>query len=84
VLLCKSLPSYPSALHHISFYFQGAILDPEHGMLEKKNLVPWPESPNELYRLSERRFSAKLGQTFADREYHVVSVTDLYGRILAF
>jgi hypothetical protein len=33
--------------------------------LTKKN--PWPESASELYRLSERRLSAKLVQTFADR-----------------
>jgi hypothetical protein len=31
----------------------------------KKN--PWSESANELYRLSDRRLSAKLVPTFADR-----------------
>jgi hypothetical protein len=30
------------------------------------------------------RFSVKLLPTFADRECHVVSVTDPYGRILGF
>jgi hypothetical protein len=48
----------------------------------KKN--PWPESANELYRPSDRRLSAKLVPTFADRGCHVVSVTDPYGRILGF
>jgi hypothetical protein len=35
-----------------------------------------------LYRQSDRRLSAKLVPTFADRWCHVVSVTDPYGRIL--
>jgi hypothetical protein len=46
--------------------------------------TPWPESASELYRPSDRRLSAKLVQTFADRGYHVVSVTNPYGRILGF
>jgi hypothetical protein len=29
--------------------------------------TPWPESANELYRPSDRRLSAKLVSTFADR-----------------
>jgi hypothetical protein len=37
----------------------------------------------ELYRQNDRRLSAKLVLTFADRRCHVVSVTDLYG-ILGF
>jgi hypothetical protein len=49
---------------------------------EKK--TPWPESASELYRLSDRRVSAKLVPTFADRALHVVSVTDPYGHILEF
>jgi hypothetical protein len=44
----------------------------------------WPESVSELYRPSDRGFSAKLVPTFADIESHVVSVTVLYGRILDF
>jgi hypothetical protein len=40
----------------------------------------WPESASELYRRSDRRLSAKLIPTFADRGYHVVSVTVLYSR----
>jgi hypothetical protein len=46
--------------------------------------IPWPESASELYRLSDRRLSAKLMQTFADEGCNVVSVTDPYGRILEF
>jgi hypothetical protein len=38
----------------------------------------------ELYRPSDRRLSAKLVPTFADRGCHVVSATDPYGRILGF
>jgi hypothetical protein len=37
---------------------------------------------HELYRPSDRRLSAKLVPTFADRGYHVVSVADPYGRIV--
>jgi hypothetical protein len=50
--------------------------------VEKK--TPWSESACELYRLSDRRLSAKLVPTFADRGCHVVSVTDPYARILDF
>jgi hypothetical protein len=39
---------------------------------------------SELYRLRDRRLSAKVVPTFADRECYVVSVTDPYGRILGF
>jgi hypothetical protein len=46
--------------------------------------ILWPESANELYRPSDRRLSAKLAPTFADAGGHMVSVTDLYGRILGF
>jgi hypothetical protein len=31
-------------------------------------LTPWPESASELYRPSYRRLSAKLMETFAERE----------------
>jgi hypothetical protein len=44
----------------------------------------WSESASELYRPSDRRLSAKLVLTLADRRCHVVSVTDPYGRILDF
>jgi hypothetical protein len=41
-------------------------------------------SLSELYRPSDRRLSAKLVLTFADRGFHVVSVTDPCGHILGF
>jgi hypothetical protein len=44
----------------------------------------FPESESELYRPSDSRMSAKLAPTFADRECHVVSVTDPWDRILVF
>jgi CBS-domain-containing membrane protein len=37
-----------------------------------------------MYWPSDRRLSAKLVPTFADRGFHVVSVTDPYSRILGF
>jgi hypothetical protein len=46
--------------------------------------TPWPESASELYLPSDRRLSAKLVATFADRGCHIVSVTDPYGRNLSF
>jgi CBS-domain-containing membrane protein len=46
--------------------------------------TPWSKSASELYRPSDRRLSAKLVPTFADRGCHVVSVTDSYGHILGF
>jgi hypothetical protein len=45
---------------------------------------PWLESASELYRPGDRRMSTKLVPTFADRECHVVSVTDPYNRVLEF
>jgi hypothetical protein len=44
---------------------------------EKK--TPWCRSASELHRPSDRRLSAKLLPTFADRGCHVVSVTDPRG-----
>jgi hypothetical protein len=55
----------------------------ESAPLHKKK-TPLSESASELYRPSDRRLSAKLVPTFTDRVYHVVSVTDQYGRILGF
>jgi hypothetical protein len=43
--------------------------------------TPWLESASEVYHPSDSRL---LVSTFADRGYHMVSVTDLYGRILGF
>jgi hypothetical protein len=51
---------------------------------KKLNYTPWPESASKLYRPSDRRLSAKLVLTFADRGCHVVSLTDPYSRILGF
>jgi hypothetical protein len=45
--------------------------------------APWSESASELHRPSDRSLSAKCLHLFTDR-YHVVSVTDPYGRILRF
>jgi hypothetical protein len=39
---------------------------------------------SELYRPSDRRLSAKLVPTFADKGCRVVSATDPYGCILSF
>jgi hypothetical protein len=56
----------------------------EYVSLEGYKKAPWPESSNELYWPSDRRLSAKLVPTFADRGCRVVSMTDPYGRILRF
>jgi hypothetical protein len=50
----------------------------------KLNLTPWHESASELYQPSDLHLSAKLVPTFVDRARHVVSMTDLYFRILGF
>jgi hypothetical protein len=50
----------------------------------RRKKTPWSESATELHRPSNHRLSAKWLPTFADRGCHVVSVTDLYGRILGF
>jgi hypothetical protein len=51
---------------------------------KKKKEIPLPEPASEQYRPSDRRLSAKLVPIFVDKECHVVSVTDPYGRILGF
>jgi hypothetical protein len=40
------------------------------------NKTPLPEFASELYRQSDRRFSAKLVPTFADRGCRVVTAAD--------
>jgi hypothetical protein len=50
----------------------------------KQKQTLWSESASELYRSSDRRLSANLVPTFADRRCHVVKVTDPYDRIFAF
>jgi hypothetical protein len=62
--------------------FVGSLISPSKKKTNKQ--TPWSESASELYRPSDRRFSAKWLPTFADKGCHVVSVTDPYGRILAF
>jgi hypothetical protein len=42
----------------------------------------WVDNLEEGLERSDRRLSAKLVPTFADRECHVVSVTDPYGRMI--
>jgi hypothetical protein len=42
--------------------------------LKKKKKTPWPDFASEYNR--DRRLSAKLVPSFAERELHVVSVTD--------
>jgi hypothetical protein len=44
----------------------------------------WPESVSELYRQSDRRLSAKMVPTFADRGCRVVSAAEPYGCNLGF
>jgi hypothetical protein len=44
--------------------------------------TPWPESASELYLPSDRRLSANLVPTFADRACHMGSVTNPQGRNL--
>jgi hypothetical protein len=53
-------------------------------ILDFHNLTLWLEFASELYRPNDRRLSAKLMPTFADRGCHVVNVTDAYGSILEF
>jgi hypothetical protein len=55
-----------------------------HEVMKKLKKTPWSESTSKLYRPSDRRLSAKLLPTFADRGCHVVNVTDPYSRILGF
>jgi hypothetical protein len=51
---------------------------------KKLKKTPWRQSVSELYRLSDRRMSAKLVTTLADRGCRVISATDPYGSILGF
>jgi hypothetical protein len=46
--------------------------------------TPWLDSASEMYRPSDRLLFAKLVPTFANRECHMISVTDPYDRILDF
>jgi hypothetical protein len=44
--------------------------------INKTKLTPWPESASGLHQLSDRCLLAMLVPTFADRGFHVISVTD--------
>jgi hypothetical protein len=66
----------PTKIHHKSE-------EVTHTHTQKKK-TPWPESVRELYRLSDRRLSAKLVPTFADRGCHVVNVTATSAIVSAF
>jgi hypothetical protein len=48
----------------------------EKNKSKKKKKTPWSVSMSELYQPSDRRLSAKLVPTFADRGCHMVSVMD--------
>jgi hypothetical protein len=50
----------------------------------KTKQTPWHESMSKLDRLKDRRLSGKLVPTFADRGFHMVSVTDPYRRTCGF
>jgi hypothetical protein len=56
------------------------LLEPRKQTNKLRGLNPL----SEVYRPSDRRLSAKLVPTFADRGCHVVSLTDPYGRVLGF
>jgi hypothetical protein len=47
--------------------------------LPKIKKTPWPESASELYQPIGLRFSSKLMPIFADKRWHLVSVTYPYG-----
>jgi hypothetical protein len=50
-----------------------------HNLYSSSNKkTPWSEFASELYRLRDRRLSAKSLPTFVDRGCHVVSVTSLW------
>jgi hypothetical protein len=71
----KLLPSSPKQSTYYEF-----VVHSERNELERR-------SNERLYLhscISHRRLSAKFLPTFADRGYHVVSVTDPYDRILGF
>jgi hypothetical protein len=55
----------------------------ERGLLSLVSTTEGLEN-RELYRPSDRRLSAKLVSTFAERGCRVVIATDSHGRILGF
>jgi hypothetical protein len=81
VIIWASSTNYHSYFRLDGSKYSPQRFAPKHPLKDRAQLS---ESTNELYRLSDRLFSAKLVQNFADRGCHVVSVTDPYGRILGF
>jgi hypothetical protein len=63
-----------------SFYY--AHTDISHTIPRK--ITPRPKLARELHWPRDRRWSAKLVPSFADRGYRVVSATDPHGRIFTF
>jgi hypothetical protein len=84
----SALPSQEDFWYSILFEAKSTLLPSENGTIryitKQQKRTPWPWSAREICRQSDRYLSAKLVPTFADRGYHVVSVTDPYGRILGF
>jgi hypothetical protein len=74
---------HPPGRCELMSYFCQARIRLNYLILTNKQ-APWLQSASELYRLSDRRLSAKLVPTLADRGCRVVSATDLHGRILGF
>jgi hypothetical protein len=78
----SSCKMYHSADDHVAL-----ALFPVSSLPDKKaerKYTPWIESASKLYPSSDRRLSANVVPTFADRLCQVVSVTNPYGRILGF
>jgi hypothetical protein len=69
---------------YLSIYVSLPIYRPIHLHTYLSKKTPWPESASELYRPNDRRLSAKLMPTLENSGFHVVSVTNPYGRILGF
>jgi hypothetical protein len=58
----------------------GAKLEVNGINYNKTKQTSWFQSSSELYRLSDRRLSAKLVPALADRGCRVVSATNPHGR----
>jgi hypothetical protein len=70
------------SLVHYGLIFEGGECKSTKVLQIKQ--TPWSESASELYWPSNHRLSGKLVPAFVDRGYHVVSMTDPYGRIFKF
>jgi hypothetical protein len=70
------------SMEFIDFFIWGRMKPSP--LLFRPYKAPWPESASELYRPSDLRLCSKLVPLFADIGWHVVSVTDFYGRIVGF